>query len=90
MQNFLGIGMMIMDLNIYPGIFERADDIDHARISNVGHVFLKGQAKHRHSRVLGRSFAQQRPNDLICDNLAHAVINPTTGQNHLRVITKFL
>jgi len=63
------------------------DNIGHAAVAQVGHVFLEGQAKNADAGAVDRLFRRdQHLDELLGDEGAHAVIDAAAGQDDFRVI----
>ena len=70
---------------------EFAHDIDDLRVSQVRAILLEGQSQHDDWAVLDRMpVPHQLLDGLLGDELAHAVIDPATGEDDLGVVAEFL
>ena len=67
------------------------DHVDHARIADVGTVFLERQSEHADIRTLDRESGLDELLDrLLGDELAHAVVDAAAGQDDLRVVSQLV
>ncbi|KAF5029995.1 hypothetical protein DSECCO2_642770 [anaerobic digester metagenome] len=70
---------------------EFVDDVNHFAVADIGHIFLKSHAHHKHFAVENVfSGFDEFLHALLCNIRAHAVVHKTAGTDDLRMIFIFL
>ena len=86
-QRVVGRHQRVVDVGLDAELVQLADDVDHLRVANVGHVLLERQAEHVDARALDvATGVDHLLHGLARDVRPHAVVDPPPGQDHLRVV----
>eukprot|EP01022_Parablepharisma_sp_SALTPOND_P004211 TRINITY_DN118_c1_g1_i1.p1 TRINITY_DN118_c1_g1~~TRINITY_DN118_c1_g1_i1.p1 ORF type:complete len:1598 (-),score=548.50 TRINITY_DN118_c1_g1_i1:18136-22929(-) len=84
-------GDRIVDVDFHTIGLQFGHDVDHLGVAQVGAVFLEGQAQHVDLGTLDVETGGNHGLDrLLGHELGHAVVDATTGQDHLRVVAQHL
>src|SRR6185369_10492342 len=88
---FLRVGLGVVHAGLDAVVGELVNDVDDLAVAQVGAVFLEGEAEDVDPRALDVAARGDHLLDrLLGDELAHAVVDAPTGQDHLRVIAQHL
>ena len=89
LHNLVVVGVCINNIAVYAEIFQLVDNVDYARISDVGDILLEGHTHNENPR-LGDFLAciYNHLYNLVGYACTHTVVESTTRINHTCVITK--
>src|SRR6056297_2433064 len=83
---FFGVGPGVVDVDFEVVVLERLDDVDDSGVSEVGAVFLEGQAQDQDFCAGAVDALPGHQLDQFAGDVgAHAVVGAAAGQDHLRV-----
>ena len=84
-----GVGRRVVHEGLDAELVQLADDVDHLRVADVGHVLLEGEAEHVDARALDvAAGVDHLLHGLARDVLAHAVVDAPPGEDHLGVVAE--
>src|SRR6478735_9662677 len=81
----------IIDVYVSTEILQLSDHIYNFTVSDIRTILFKGNSQHKHVCTFnGCAFMNHHLDHLVRYVCAHAIINSSTGQNHLWMIAYFL
>lgn len=85
------VGMRVVDVDLAAVVAKLLDDINDARVADVGDVLLEGEAQHQDLRPLdGLACVDEVFHRLLGDVFSHRIVDPAPGEDHLRVVADLL
>jgi len=80
----------VVHVHVHVVAAQRAHDVQHLGVAQVGAVFFEGKAQHEHARTYGVHAALQHELDGLVSHIgAHGVVDAAPGEDDLRVIARF-